>query len=100
MSKAGKEIIAGAEQALAYLKGDKTKGRAYMVRTKHIDVRTIREKLHMTQEVFSETFAIPVSTLKKWETSNRVPEGPTKAYLMVIDQNPKAVKKALEMVTH
>jgi len=95
MSKAGKEIIAGAEQALAYLKGDTTKGRAYKVRIKDIDVKAIRKKLHMTQEVFSETFAIPVSTLKKWETNTRVPEGPTKAYLTVIEKNPGAVKKAL-----
>ena len=95
MSKAGKEIITGAQQALAYLKGDKTKGRAYKVRTRDIDVKAIRERLHMTQEVFSETFAIPVSTLKKWETNNRVPEGPTKAYLTVIEKNPHAVKKAL-----
>ncbi len=95
MSKAGKEIITGAEQALAYLKGDKTKGRAYKVRARDIDVKAIREKLRMTQEVFSETFAIPVSTLKKWETNNRVPEGPTKAYLTVIEKNPRAVKNAL-----
>ena len=95
MSKAGKEIIAGAEHALAYLKGDKTKGRAYKVRARDINVKAIRENLDMTQEVFSETFAIPVSTLKKWETNNRVPEGPTKAYLTVIEKNPRAVKKAL-----
>ena len=95
MTKAGKEIITGAEEALAYLKGDKTKGRAYKVRARDIDVKAIREKLEMTQEVFSETFAIPVSTLKKWETNNRVPEGPAKAYLMVIDKSPRAVKKAL-----
>ncbi len=95
MSKGGKEIITGAQQALAYLKGDKTKGRAYKVRNRDIDVKAIRERLHMTQEVFSETFAIPVSTLKKWETNIRVPEGPTKAYLTVIEKNPHAVKKAL-----
>jgi len=95
MSKAGKESITGAQEALAYLKGDKTKGRAYKVRARNIDVKAIREKLDMTQEVFSETFAIPVSTLKKWETNNRVPEGPTKAYLTVIEKNPRAVKKAL-----
>jgi len=95
MTKAGKEIITGAEEALAYLKGDKTKGRAYKVRARDIDVKAIREKLEMTQEVFSETFAIPVSTLKKWETNNHVPEGPAKAYLMVIDKSPRAVKKAL-----
>ncbi len=96
MTKAGKEIIAGAEDALAYLKGDKTKGRAYKVRIADVNVKNIRKKLGMTQEDFSETFAIPVSTIKKWETNNRVPEGPTKAYLMVIDKNPAAVKKALE----
>ena len=95
MSKAGKEIITGAQHALVYLKGDKTKGRAYEVRARDIDVKAIRENLDMTQEVFSETFAIPVSTLKKWETNNRVPEGPTKAYLTVIEKNPRAVKKAL-----
>ena len=95
ISKAGKEIITGTEQALAYLKGDKTKGRAYKVRARDINIKAIRENLNMTQEVFSETFAIPVSTLKKWETNNRVPEGPTKAYLMVIEKSPHAVKKAL-----
>ena len=95
MSKAGKEIITGTQQALTYLKGDKTVGRAYKVRARDINVKAIRENLDMTQEVFSETFAIPVSTLKKWETNNRVPEGPTKAYLTVIEKNPRAVKKAL-----
>jgi putative transcriptional regulator len=86
MSKAGKEIISGAKQALTYLKGDKTKSRAYRIRTRDIDVKAIRKRLHMTQEVFSETFAIPVSTLKKWETNNRVPEGPTKASVTVIEK--------------
>ncbi|HLG29097.1 MAG TPA: hypothetical protein VI387_02705, partial [Candidatus Brocadiales bacterium] len=60
MSKAGKKIITGAKQPLAYLKGDKSKGRAYRIRTRDIDVKAIRERLQMTQEVFSETFAIPV----------------------------------------
>ena len=53
MSKAEKEIIAGAEQALAYLKGDKTKGRAYRVHTRDIDVKAIRENLHMTHDTGS-----------------------------------------------
>ena len=90
------EIINGAEEALGVLRGDKSKGRAHKVRMKDIDVKAIRTRLHMTQEVFSETFAVPVSTLKKWETNNRVPEGPTKAYLMVIGKNPKAVRSALD----
>ena len=58
------EIIKGAEDALGFLRGDSSKGRAHKVRTKEIDVKAIRTRLHMTQAVFSETFAIPVSTLK------------------------------------
>ena len=93
------EIIQGAEDALGFLRGDKSKGRVHSIRMKEIDVKAIRTRLHMTQEVFSETFAIPVSTLKKWETNKRVPEGPTKAYLMVIDNNPKAVQSALNRMS-
>ena len=100
MTKAGKEIIEGAAQALAFIKGDKTKGLAHKVRGRKIDVKAIREKLEMTQEAFSETFAIPVSTLKKWEAGNRIPEGPAKAYLTVIEKNPGAVKKALRGTLH
>lgn len=89
------EIIKGAEDALAYLRGEKNRGRAHKVRMKEVDVKAIRSELRMTQEVFAETFAIPVSTLKKWEANQRVPEGPTKAYLMVIAKNPEAVQSAL-----
>ena len=93
------EIIEGAEEALGFLRCDKSKGRVHKVIVKDLDVKVIRTRLHMTQEVFSETFAIPVSTVKTWETNKRVPEGPTKAYLMVIDKNPKAVQSALSRVS-
>jgi putative transcriptional regulator len=37
-----------------------------------------------------------VNTLRHWEQGRRVPEGPTRAYLLVIDRNPKAAQKALK----
>ncbi len=60
-----------------------------------IDVRAIRDKLGMTQEVFARQFGFSVNTLRHWEQGKRVPEGPTRAYLLVIDRAPKAVQKAL-----
>lgn len=56
---------------------------------------SIREKLQMTRQQFSDEFGFKVRTLEKWERGERVPEGPTRAYLIVIDKNPRAVKKAL-----
>ena len=92
------EILKGAQEGLDYLRGDKTKGRAHKVRSRDVDVRAIRKKLGMTQSAFSEAFGIPVPTLKKWEGRDRVPEGPAKAYLLVIEKNPTMVQSSLHSV--
>jgi putative transcriptional regulator len=49
----------------------------------------------MTQEEFAARFGFSVNTLRHWEQGKRQPEGPTRAYLLVIDRAPKAVQKAL-----
>ncbi len=96
MTKAGNEIIQGAQDALAFLHGDKSKGRAHAIINSKIDVKSIRAKTGLTQEKFAETYGLSLSTLKKWETGIRVPEGAAKAYLTVIAQRPKVVKDALK----
>lgn len=96
MSKSIEEsILRGARQALAFVKGeaDVRKYRVHIPR--EIDVRVIRDKLGMTQEEFARQFGFSVNTLRHWEQGRRVPEGPTRAYLLVIDRAPKAVQKAL-----
>ena len=60
-----------------------------------LDVKAIRAKLQMTQEEFAFQFGFSVNTLRHWEQGRRVPEGPTRAYLLVIDRDPTAVQKAL-----
>ena len=60
-----------------------------------IDVKAIRAKLDMTQEEFAGRFGFSINTLRHWEQGRRVPEGPTRAYLLVIDRYPMAVQKAL-----
>jgi putative transcriptional regulator len=62
-----------------------------------IDVRAIRTKLGMTQDEFAGRFGFSVNTLRHWEQGKRQPEGPTRAYLLVIDRAPKAVQKALRV---
>jgi hypothetical protein len=38
---------------------------------------------------------LDLTGLRHWEQGKRQPEGPTRAYLLVIDRAPKAVQKAL-----
>lgn len=96
MSKVADSIRRGLEEAVAYAKGE-ADAKAYGVHVPEtIDVKAIRAKLGMSQEEFAGRFGFSVNTLRHWEQGLRQPEGPTRAYLLVIDRAPKAVQKALQ----
>ena len=96
MNTVADSIRRGLNEALAYAEG-KADANAYRVHVpERIDVTAIRTKLDMTQEEFAGRFGFSVNTLRHWEQGSRQPEGPTRAYLLVIDRAPKAVQKALQ----
>ena len=98
MSKAANSIRRGLREAVAYAEG-KADARAYRIHVpEKIDVKAIRMRLDMTQEEFAGRFGFSVNTLRHWEQGSRQPEGPTRAYLLVIERAPKAVRKALQAV--
>ena len=96
MTKAGNEILQGANEALDFLRGDKQKGRAHKIINAKIDVKSIRAQTGLSQIDFAETYGLSIHSLKKWETGKRTPEGAAKAYLTVIAQRPNVVREALE----
>jgi putative transcriptional regulator len=94
-SKVAESIRRGLEEALAYAEGRMDTDRYGIHVPTDIDVKAIRTRLNMTQEEFAGRFGFSINTLRHWEQGRRVPEGPTRAYLLVIDRDPKAVQKAL-----
>lgn len=95
MADTRNRILQGMNEALAIARGELPESDYAMHVPKDIDVRRIREKLSMTQAVFARTFGFNLSTLRHWEQKRRTPEGPTRAYLLVIDQAPDTVRQAL-----
>jgi putative transcriptional regulator len=95
-SKVADSIRRGLEEALAYAEGTADASRYGVHVPADIDVKAIRTKLDMTQEEFAGRFGFSINTLRHWEQGRRVPEGPTRAYLLVIKRNPKAVQRALK----
>ena len=94
-SKLADSIRRGLEQAIAYAEGTADE-REYVVHMpSEIDVKAIRAKLEMTQEEFAELFKFSANTLRQWEQKRRKPIGHARAYLLVIDRDPEAVRKAL-----
>lgn len=94
-SKVADSIRRGLEEAVAYAEGTADVSGYGVHIPQDMDVKAIRSKLGMTQEEFAGRFGFSIKTLRHWEQKQRVPEGPTRAYLLVIDRDPKAVQKAL-----
>ena len=93
MSEVGQGIVKGLEEALAFANGEKTHVVVHI--PEEINVKRIRKKLEMSQTAFADYFGFKVSTLRDWEQGHRVPTGPARHFLFVIDQEPNTVRRAL-----
>ena len=64
----------------------------------HVDavqVKAIREATGLTQESFAKRIDVAVGTLRNWEQGRRDPEGPARALLRALHNDPKHVLAAL-----
>ena len=59
------------------------------------DVKSIRERLGLTQGRFAALLGVSSRTLQNWEQGRRQPDGPAKALLRVVEREPQAVLHAL-----
>jgi len=94
-SKAYKEIMAGALDALAWANGDKTRGREIRVRVSSVNVHALREKLRLSQQQFAKAFGVSLGTVRNWEQGRTEPDGPARVLLNVIEKEPRAVLRAI-----
>lgn len=94
MKKAFDKIAAGLEDAVAFARGDETRGRA----VKPVDIKAVRKRLGKTQGQFSDEFKLPIGTLRDWEQHRREPDTGSKVYLSMIEADPEGVKQILANV--
>jgi putative transcriptional regulator len=59
------------------------------------DVKAIRARFGLSQDRFANTFALNLATLRDWEQQRRMPHGPARTLLQIIDREPEAVRRAL-----
>jgi putative transcriptional regulator len=88
-------IMAGLEDALAYAKGDRSRGITHQVEVPEVDVRAVRAGLGLSQAGFAAMFRVSVATVRNWEQGRRRPEGPARVLLRVIEREPEVVRRVL-----
>ncbi|WP_407524985.1 helix-turn-helix domain-containing protein [Methylobacterium oryzisoli] len=95
MTAFGNRLIQAAEEAVAIAKGEADPATFRVHVPADIDVLAIRAALDMTQAEFARSFGFPLGTLRDLEQGRARPDSSTRAYLTVIQRDPKAVRQAL-----
>ncbi len=95
MGKSGffSSIKQGLTEAIDFTDGKP--GKAVVHEFTPVDVKSVREKLGMSQPEFASAFGISLGTLRHWERGDRKPRGPALVLLNIVAKEPKVVLKAL-----
>jgi putative transcriptional regulator len=93
MSKRAFDKIAeGVKEAIQIARGERQPAKLYV--PPEIDVRAIRNKLGVSQDGFAASFGFTVHQIRQWEqgrSRRSRPLGAVRAYLSIIDRDPKFV---------
>jgi len=87
------KLVASVKEAGEIKAGRKAASRVYDINPP--EIKTVREKLNVSQNEFALMIGVSVRTLQNWEQNRRKPEGPAKALLRIASKNPSAVLDAL-----
>jgi len=63
--------------------------------TKKVDVKAVRNKLHLSQKEFANYFGVSVRTIQEWEQHRRTPTATARNFLRVIEKAPGIVHDVL-----
>ncbi|KEQ11271.1 DNA-binding protein [Endozoicomonas montiporae] len=83
------DIMQGLNEAVEFTQGKQTGAIIHDVSP--LDVKDIRQQLHMTQEEFAQAVGVKLPTLRHWERGDRKPNGPARVLLNLLAREPKQI---------
>ena len=94
-NRAGARVLQGAREALAYARGTADPSLFRVHVPAEVDVKALRRELGLSQAEFARRFGFTSARIRDWEQGRSKPDGAVRAYLLVIEREPKAVERAL-----
>jgi putative transcriptional regulator len=95
MSTFGQELIESAREGLAIASGEAEPAQAFT--PPEVDVAAIRKRSGLSQERFAKRFGFSAAAIRDWEQRRRRPDAAARTLLIVIDREPQAVERALQV---
>ena len=94
-TKLGRVLVSSAKQIAQHIRGEIELPMKVVRVVPEVDVRAIREGQRLTREEFAERYGLQARAIQEWEQGRRKPEPAVRAYMLVIKNQPAAVRKAL-----
>jgi putative transcriptional regulator len=92
----GRMLVESANAIARHMRGEIDLPTKTVRLVPEVDVRAIRKSQGLTREQFAERYGLQVRAIQEWEQGRRKPEPAVRAYMLVIKNQPAAVRKALE----
>ena len=104
MSEQFNSMMEGLNEALEYLRGDKSKGRSRVVEVNELSVKplkhyskeelkNIRLKNNLTQKTFADCFGVSQKTVESWERGDNMPSGASVRLFQLLEKNNNVLKE-------
>ena len=90
-----KLLLKSIQEAREIQAGKRKPSRVFHVEP--LQVKKIRNKLHVSQVKFANLIGVSAATLRNWEQGRTYPEGAARALLMVASKRPDAIFEALHV---
>ncbi|MED5608624.1 MULTISPECIES: helix-turn-helix domain-containing protein [Pseudomonas] len=87
-------LVQSMEQMNEIDRGERQPSREFHVDA--LQVKSIRQATGLSQAAFAKAIDVALGTLRNWEQGRREPEGPAKALLRAIHNDPEHVIAALK----
>jgi len=95
MSSLGKRLIKSAKEARKIARGEAGRKSYKLHIPTKVDVRAVRRRMKLTQEEFAARFRLTLARVRDWEQGRSTPDVTARAYLTIIERDPRAVERAL-----
>lgn len=90
-----RRILEGAEETLAYGRGEADQG-AYRVHVPpRVDATRIRKKTGLSQAAFAARYGLSLGAVRDWEQNRSEPDTASRIVLAVIDKRPELLIEVL-----
>jgi putative transcriptional regulator len=95
MTRFGGRLLQSAEQALSIARGEADPATYRVHLPEVVDVKTVRQRLGLTQAAFAARFGFSLAAVRDWEQGRRRPERSARLLLKLVEREPEAVARVL-----